>query len=94
MVTGMCFPSCPDALLLQVSSESKSLVTHLRFSPDGKQLVVVCGSRVHMLDAFTGKALGVPVKQPHWLTSCVAGLVASHFCLRLHGWYRPALAGF
>ena len=46
----------PDTLLLQVSSESKSLVTHLRFSPDGKQLVVVCGSRVHMLDAFTGKA--------------------------------------
>ena len=71
----------PDALLLQVSSESKSLVTHLRFSPDGKQLVVVCGSRVHMLDAFTGKALGVLAKQPHWLTTllgcsacaCMAG---------------------
>eukprot|EP00891_Asterochloris_glomerata_P004223 jgi/Astpho2/4223/Aster-05184 len=42
-----------------VSSESKSMVTHLRFSPDGRQLLVVCGSRVHMLDAFTGKAPGV-----------------------------------
>ena len=92
LVTGFSFQG-PDTLLLQVSSESKSLVTHLRFSPDGKQLVVVCGSRVHMLDAFTGKAPAVLVKLPHWPTSSLATLMASQSCLRLLNWDRSALAG-
>lgn len=65
----LTFFICPDTLPPQVSSESKSMVTHLRFSPDGRQLLVVCGSRVHMLDAFTGKAPGVLVEEPKWPTS-------------------------